>query len=111
MDDPVVESTWFEIGEMLVLEDGVTRGKMMSRPALCYDDKVFAFYTTKFSAEGGMGFKVGEAFDPSEFGIVDHAPLAPFKTKGPMRGWILLPASEVGAWHAVAKCALRHARA
>lgn len=80
-------------------------GKMMSAPGLKFKDKVFAFH-----AKEGMGFRLGAAFDPDTFGLKEAAPLNPFKTKGPLKGWFVINTNEIGHWEELAGQALAFTR-
>lgn len=79
----------------------VIPGKMMSSPALKYKDKVFAFYH-----KGEMGFRLGPAFHPAKFGLLNAEPLSPFKTKPPLKGWYLVSEEERNSWEVLTQMAL-----
>jgi hypothetical protein len=71
------------IADALVAEEsGVEHGKMMSHPAVTYRGKVFVFP----GSPGDMVFRLGADFDAAAYGLTDTAPLAPFKTKPPLKG-------------------------
>ncbi|NKB60468.1 MAG: hypothetical protein GKS00_29530 [Alphaproteobacteria bacterium] len=83
----------------------VVAGKMMSAPGLKCNDKVFAFHT-----KDGMGFRLGPTFDPKAYGLREAAPLNPFKTKGPLKGWYVVNANEIDQWEGLAEQALAFTR-
>jgi len=90
------------IAEMFVLmHRDVEQGKMMSSPGINSNGKVFAFH-----CRDGMGFRLGADFDADQFGLRDHKPLSPFKTKPPLKGWYVVPESEMDQWHALADMAV-----
>jgi hypothetical protein len=78
----------------------VTLGKMMSSPALKYNNKVFVFFY-----EQQMIFKLGEEFDPGSFGLSNVKLLNPFKTKGPLRGWFVVGYNNHSEWDKLTKLA------
>ncbi len=61
---------------------GVTKGKMMSAPAIHFHGKVFAFLSSK----NKMVFKLGDAISTEELGGIMTV-FSPFKNKKPMKGW------------------------
>lgn len=78
--------------------DHVAEGKMMSRPAIQYKGKVFAFYRKQ-----QMVFKLGDDYSPEEDGIPDWSPLAPFKTKPPLKGWFSISFDHEDRWPELAE--------
>lgn len=93
------------VASMSASEEDVEPGRMMSSPGLKCRDRVFAFL-----AKEGMGFRLGPDFDPKAFGVKRAAPLNPFKTKGPLKGWFTVGPEERGAWEALATSALTFTR-
>lgn len=87
------------------VNDGVTPGKMMSSPAICYQKKVFAFYHKQ-----EMVFKLGKDFDPVNVGIQNFKFLNPFKNKPPMTAWFCIDADEQEKWEMLAELALEKAK-
>lgn len=83
----------------------VAHGRMMSSPAVTVGGKVFAFYTKpgKFS---GMGFRLGRDYDFGSLPAGSWTHLAPFKTKPPMRDWIIVPPERSDLWAGLAETAL-----
>ena len=95
-----------EITERLRRENrGVTPGPMMSSPGIRWNKKVFAFYYSE-----QMVFRLGKEFDPPTAGIKNWKPLNPFKNKGPLPGWFVLPYSEKSRWNDLADQALANMR-
>lgn len=94
---------------MLAEEPDVALGRMMSAEALTYRDKVFAFYSTK-GGRAGLGCRVGRETNPANFDLSDWQHLAPFRTKPPMKDWIVIGADDVGRWTAMATFCLDQAR-
>ncbi len=88
-----------------VLNDDVERGKMMSSPGLKCNGKVFAFH-----CKDGMGFRLGQGFDPVAFGLENPKLLNPFKTKGPLKGWYIVDEDQIEKWERLAKLALNFTR-
>jgi hypothetical protein len=83
--------------------EGVTIGKMMSSPGLKYNNKVFAFYHKET-----MGFRLGNNFSSQKFGLLSAQPLSPFKTKPPLKGWVIVDASESKFWSTLCSMALTY---
>ena len=95
------------VTSLLATELGVYEGRMMSSPALKFGDKVFAFYSAKF----GMGFRLGRDFDFSSLPTDEWSLLSPFKTKPPMRDWVVIPDLQSQTWLEVTRTALTLMRA
>lgn len=85
----------------LTSKQGVERGNMMSSPGLKYNKKVFAFLH-----KGKMGFRLGPNFDATKWGLKDAQPLSPFKTKPPLKGWLMIDQKEMDFWEPLADMAL-----
>ena len=101
---------WRALADHLVASiDGVEHGKMMSSDAVTWRGKVFAFHTTK-GRFAGMGFRIGRNNDPGELGVSEWEQLAPFKSKPPMKDWVLVPPSQSAHWEELARLALRQYR-
>lgn len=95
------------LADRLVSEEpGVEHGRMMSHPAVTWGGKVFAFRGSK----NDLVFRLGEKFDPTANGLSETAPLAPFKTKPPIKGWLRVSAVHADRWHELALKALANHR-
>lgn len=95
--------SWVSLRDrMLVTHPDVSRGNMMSADALTFGGKVFAFYSTK-GGRVGLGCRVGRDVDPSQFALTDWQHLSPFKSKPPMKDWIVIGTGDVAQWGAVAR--------
>ena len=81
--------------------EDVSRGKMMSSPAITCKNKVFAFYHRE-----EMIFRLGRDFDPQEFQIKKVKVLSPFKTKPPLLDWFHIAFSGPEKWEELARYAL-----
>nr|WP_298996017.1 hypothetical protein [uncultured Allomuricauda sp.] len=79
----------------------VTEGKMMSSPAIHYNNKVFAF----FSRKQKMVFKLGKDFN-LEGPHLNLKEFNPFKNKGPLTGWYEMGFEEQDAWEEMTEMAL-----
>ena len=95
--------------EMLSRHGDIATGKMMSSEALTFGGKVFAFYSAK-GAGVGLGVRLGRDYPFERLPLTTWSHLAPFKTKPPMRDWILVGADDVERWRDLAEEALRVAR-
>ncbi len=93
------------VAQLTETESEVHLGKMMSAPGLKFKDKVFAFH-----AKDGMGFRLGPDFDPVAQRLKDGAPLNPFKTKGPLKGWYVVNPAGSDQWEGLAARALAFTR-
>ncbi len=69
----------------------------MSADALTYRSKVFVFFSTK-GGRVGLGGRIGREIDPATLGLRDWQHLAPFKTKPPMKDWIVAGIGDVDEW-------------
>lgn len=87
--------------EMIARYPDVEWGKMMSSPALTYQNKVFAFFYRDI-----MVFRLGKGFEPTKFGVKDFRFLNPFKDRPPMKGWFEIPQSEDDHWASLSEEAL-----
>lgn len=87
--------------QYLIKQPAVTMGKMMHAPGLTYNSKIFAFYH-----EGSMTFRLGKDFDPHVRGIRRFSLLSPFKNKGPMKAWFVIPYEEKSHWAPLTEAAL-----
>ncbi|MEM6455829.1 MAG: hypothetical protein AAF772_12095 [Acidobacteriota bacterium] len=98
------ETLYRSIAErMASAHDDVSEGRMMSRPAIQYKSKVFAFYRKQ-----QMVFKLGVDYAPEDDGIDTWSPLAPFKTKPPLKGWYQIPPQYEARWPELAERAMQH---
>ena len=72
------------IMNLLIPEEGVVLGKMMSSPGIQYNGKVFAFlYKEK------MCFKLGASNTLENLGVL-YEFLNPFKIKSPLKDWFVV---------------------
>ena len=85
--------------------EGVAHGKMMSADALTWRGKVFAFHSTK-GGSIGLGCRLGRTFDIPPLGLTDWQHLAPFKTKPPMKDWIVVGYADRDRWFDIVQAAL-----
>ncbi|AWX44570.1 hypothetical protein HME9304_01573 [Flagellimonas maritima] len=83
----------------------VTEGKMMSSPAIHYNNKVFAFFSRKHK----MVFKLGKHFKVDQINV-ELREFNPFKNKGPLSGWYEVDFAEKEAWEELAELALSIAK-
>ncbi|MEQ8713585.1 MAG: hypothetical protein RIC80_11250 [Cyclobacteriaceae bacterium] len=75
--------------------------KMMSSPAVVYQDKVFCFLNRKFN----MVFKLGKGFDSSTLNFPTEE-FSPFKSKKPLSGWFEVDFVYAREWPQLADQAL-----
>ena len=94
-------SEFKRIRQLLCNEPDVAPGKMMSSEAIKCNDKVFAFFHKEM-----MNVKLGADFDPMDHGIEEWYPLSPFKTKPPLKGWVMVPERYKEEWPRLAELAL-----
>ncbi len=96
------EIAYNSIVDNLCAENGVSSGKMMSSPGICFKGKVFAFFWNE-----KMTFRLGKNFALEEkFGISEFEFLNPFKNKPPMKGWYVIDEKHVKKWPEIAQEAL-----
>lgn len=101
-----LEQRWSELRDRFLVADAdVQRGKMMSADALTWRGKVFVFYSTK-GGRTGLGCKIGRNTVLPALGLEDWQHLAPFKSKPPMKDWIVLGEGDVARWSAAAALCL-----
>ena len=106
IDPAAAEHAWHQLAERLVAsESDVELGRMMSAEAVTCRGKVFAFRSTK-TGTAGMGFRLGRDYDFATLPTDQWAHLAPFKTKPPMKDWIIVPDAQAEHWPMLAKSAL-----
>lgn len=89
------------VHKMVNSEPGICEGKMMSAPAVKYNNKVFVFYFKEC-----IGLRLGAAFDPVKFGLINYKTLSPFKTKPPIKGWFVVEKEESNLWMTLSELAL-----
>ena len=82
-------------------EDGVELGKMMSSPGVTYRGRVFCFFY-----DSAMVFKLGKDADTSSSDLQGWQWLNPFKNKGPMKAWYIVPLQDAAQWERLAREAL-----
>ncbi len=78
-------------------------GNMMSSPGIKYKNKVFAFYHDR-----AMIFRLGKGFDIESEGVNTYEFLNPFKNKPPMKGWFVVPVTEIDNWQKLAEIAMNN---
>lgn len=82
-------------------EDGVEPGRMMSSPGVVYRGRVFCFFY-----DSAMVFKLGKDADTSMPDLRGWQWLNPFKNKGPMKAWYVVPLQDPAQWDRLARAAL-----
>lgn len=82
-------------------DNGVTEGRMMSSPAIHYNNKVFAFLSRK----NKMVFKLGKDY-PSDKIDFEIKEFSPFKNKKPLTGWFEVDYGYQNQWEALCAEAL-----
>lgn len=87
------QTTFDDIVSSMTRISGVILGKMMRSPGLKYENKVFAFFH-----KDQMTFKLGEDFDSAQWGLTEVGPLSPFKTKPPLKAWLVVGKSHQEQW-------------
>ncbi|MBS9461229.1 hypothetical protein KIM67_02310 [Flagellimonas sp. 389] len=83
----------------------MTEGKMMSSPAIHYNNKVLAF----FSRSHKMVFKLGKDFKVDQVNV-ELREFNPFKNKGPLSGWYEVDFTEKEVWEELTNLALSLAK-
>lgn len=83
-----------------VRHPAAAHGNMMRAPALTVNGNVFCFYYKKHDA---MCFKLGKDADPTRPELLDASLLSPFKKKGPIKGWFIVPFTEATVYWALAE--------
>ena len=105
-----LQSEWTALSQRYAAEhDGVEIGRMMSAQALTYLGRVFAFHSTKGGGIG-LGCRLGRDFPFADLKLNDWRHLAPFKTKPPMKDWIVVGEADVGRWPELLDLALSVAK-
>ena len=94
-------SIFEQITADLTQNPDVVLGKMMSAPGLKYKDSVFAFFH-----KGSMTVKLGNEFDAQAWGLTEVGPLSPFKTKPPLKDWLVVDPVHQNQWPRLAELAL-----
>ena len=92
------------VGRLIQIQD-VTLGKMMTSPALKYRNEVFLFFHNE-----SMTFKL---YDPKElepFGIKEFTFLSPFKSKPPLKNWLIISPDYADQWESLSDHTLEIAR-
>ncbi|MEM7301582.1 MAG: hypothetical protein AAF468_10915 [Pseudomonadota bacterium] len=101
---------WHALADDLAAQnDDVAHGRMMSAPALTHGGKVFAFHSTK-SGFPGLGCRLGRNYPFETLNLSHWQHLAPFKTRPPMKDWLLIGLDDLGQWQPLAETALDLAR-
>lgn len=92
-----------EVADIMVSEnESVGYGKMMSSPAIVYNQKVFAFLYGN-----SMVFKLGKDYNFNEIKITQHNIFNPFKNKAPMSNWYVIGSDNAEKWLELAEIAFR----
>ncbi len=101
------ERSWEALAcDLIANEHDVERGRMLSADAVTYRGKVFAFRSTK-AGGAGLGVRLGRDYDFSSLPTDQWTYLAPFKTKPPMKDWIMVSDAHIGHWSELASIALK----
>jgi len=101
---------WITLRDRLLeVHTDVARGRMMSADAITHGGKVFAFFSEK-GGRTGLGCRIGRKTDVQALGLTDWQQLSPFKTKPPMKDWIVLGAGDANRWSVIAELSLDLAR-
>ncbi len=95
---------WKAVSAVFLAFPGSAPGRMMSAEAVTRDGKVFAFWSTKGGREG-LGLRIPRNVDLSEFALTDWQHLAPFKTRPPMKDWIVVGRRDRDKWAALGRLA------
>lgn len=91
-----------DIIKIMVMENEyVEPGKMMSCEGIKYKNKVFAFYYKE-----KMVFRLGKGYDISKHGIEEFEYLNPFKNKPPMKGWYEIEVKYSDKWLELAESSM-----
>lgn len=110
MTTETLRSAWDALSaDLLAAEPDVARGRMMSADALTHDGRVFVFFSTK-GGRTGLGGRIGRDRDVEALGLTDWQHLAPFKTKPPMKDWIVAGERDRDRWPEIANLCLDRAR-
>lgn len=88
---------WEEVSAVLLMLPDAAPGRMMSANAVTRNGKVFAFCSTKGGREG-LGLRIPRDVDLSAFALTDWQHLAPFKTRPPMKDWIVVGREDRDKW-------------
>lgn len=105
-DERALKDRWTELcARRMERSPEIARGRMMSAEALTLGGKVFAFFSTK-GGRAGLGVRLGRDYPVEELGLTDWQHLAPFRTKPPMKDWIVAGAADAGRWDELAELAL-----
>ncbi|MEQ9301039.1 MAG: hypothetical protein RIF33_20865 [Cyclobacteriaceae bacterium] len=86
---------------MISMDSSLAAGKMMSSPAIVYQDKVFCFLSRKYK----MVFKLGKGFDITTLNFPTEE-FSPFKNKKPLSGWFEVDFTYSDRWPKLAQQAL-----
>lgn len=105
-----LQQRWAELRDgILRSHPDVAQGQMMSADALTHGGKVFVFFSTK-GGRVGLGCRVGRNTDIAGSNLQDWQHLAPFKSKPPMKDWIVLGEGDLSKWEEVSNLCLSLAR-
>lgn len=110
IDETMLKNLWTGVCARLTERSpDIARGRMMSAAALTHRGKVFVFFSTK-GGRVGLGVRLGREYPVEELGLTDWQHLAPFKTKPPMKDWIVAGAGDAERWDELAELALSRAK-
>ena len=85
------------------INNDIGEGNMMSSPGIKYKTKVFAFYHDQ-----SMIFRLGKGYNIKSEGVSKYKFLNPFKNKPPMKGWYVVPSTEIEYWQKLAEIAMNN---
>lgn len=109
-DTEKAQKVWtFLCARLLDAHGDVVPDKMMSADALTHGGKVFTFFSTKGGGIG-LGCRLGRDYPFDTLPTQNWQFLAPFKTKPPMKDWIVCTMDAAEHWDFLADEALRLAR-
>ena len=101
-----LRNEWVKLADRMTEQEvDIDKGNMMSADALTLNSKVFIFYSKKGGREG-LGCRIGRETDIGALGLSDWQYLAPFKSKPPMKDWIVIGAGDVDRWMELASICL-----
>ncbi|MEL6201685.1 MAG: hypothetical protein AAFR39_04930 [Pseudomonadota bacterium] len=109
MADPI-QQNWISLREQLRMEhNDISPGRMMSADALTYRGKVFVFFSEK-GGRVGLGCRIDRSTNVASLDLTDWHHLAPFKSKPPMKDWIVIGYGDVSRWKQIAELCLTIAK-
>ena len=96
-DDPAFAEWRSLSAAFLTTHPEVRTGNMMRSPALALHGKVFAFFTIH-GGRTGLGVRLGRDTDFDALNMTNWQHLAPFRTKPPMKDWIVSGVADRARW-------------